>query len=420
MAAGTYPRVMMVVRQYWPWIGGIERQSQRLATKLIELGANVQVVTGWWYWGTPQRTVVGRVPVFRNFAAWNMFGIRGLRKFAGYTYLLTLFGYLSRQRDQYDLIHVMLLSYHAWPAVIAARRFGKKSVITLGNSGSRSDVARMQRNDMLPGQRQMLPLTLKADCLVGLSHTMTAELRAAGVPSQRIERIPTGIEIAGRPTHDYALNGKVNVIFVGRLNPIKGLGTLLPAFAKARQLRPDLDWQLWLLGEGPLRSALQASAAELGLAEAVKFCGAVSDVPAYLDRADIFVLPSKAEGLSNALQEAMTAGLPCIASRVGGNPELIIPDDSGLLVTSESETELVDALLSLAANEDLRRRIGRRAQQTISEAFSLDHVARRYLGLYQRLLQPEAPEKHEVDLETASCQSEGQLKRADAPSQVGR
>jgi glycosyltransferase involved in cell wall biosynthesis len=266
----------------------------------------------------------------------------------------------------------------------------------------------------------MLPLTLKADCLVGLSHTMTAELRAAGVPPQRIERIPTGIANAARPTRDYALKGKVNVLFVGRLNPIKGLGTLLPAFAKARQIRPDLDWQLWLLGEGPLRSELQAGAAALGIAEAVRFWGAVSDVPAYLDRANVFVLPSLAEGLSNALQEAMAAGLPCIASRVGGNVELIRSGDSGLLVTPESEPELVEALLNIVADEGLRRRIGQRAQLMISEEFSLDHVAHRYLRLYQRLLQSGIPEGSTRLPETRSCQAMRQMEVDDDPTREVR
>ena len=81
------PRIMMVVRQFYPWVGGAERQAEQLASRLVGRGLDVRVVTGWWRRDTARREVIAGVQVFRNFTLWNMFAVRGLRKFAGYTTL---------------------------------------------------------------------------------------------------------------------------------------------------------------------------------------------------------------------------------------------------------------------------------------------------------------------------------------------
>jgi glycosyltransferase involved in cell wall biosynthesis len=315
-----------------------------------------------------------------------MFGLRGLRRLSGYLYLLSLFGYLWQKRRDYDLIHVHLLGYAAWPAVVMGRRLGKKTLIKIANSGPHSDLLRMRHNDMLPGQRQMLPVALSADCLVALSPEIVAELLAAGVPRERIVVIPNGVELSQPPRCDYRLHGAVTVVYVGRLHPSKGLHVLLPAFEQAARQRPDLHWRLWLVGDGPLRPELEAQARQLGLAQAVTFWGQVDDVSECLARADLFVLPSLSEGLSNALLEAMSAGLPCIASRIGGNTTLIQDGETGLLIVPDAQAELTQALTRLAGSEPLRQKLGQQARQKVAAEYSLACVAQRYGELYDRLL----------------------------------
>jgi L-malate glycosyltransferase len=379
------PRVMMVVRQFSPWVGGTERQARKLSAMLLRLGTPVQVVTGWWQRGTPQREVIDGLPVFRNYTAWNMGGVRGIRRLAGYLYMLTLFWYLWRQRRCYDLVHVHLLGYAAWPAVLAGRWLGKKTVIKIANSGSYSDLSRMQRNDMLPGQRQMLPVTLRADRLVALNPEIVDELQAAGVPPERIEVIPNGVELDTTVKCDYGVGAELIVTYAGRLHPSKGLGVLLAAFQRARQLRPRWQWRLWLLGDGPLHNELEAQVRQLGLTEAVRFWGQVGEVATYLAQTDMFVLPSLSEGLSNALLEAMAHGLPCVASQIGGNTTLIRHGDTGLLVKPQVAEDLAAAFIRLADDEGLRAQLGRRARQAVQAEFSLEVVARRYQALYTRL-----------------------------------
>ncbi len=378
-------RILMVVRQFYPWVGGTERQAQKLSAKLIELGVDVRVVTGWWFRGTPQREMIGPVPVFRNFTFWEMFGVSGLRKFGGYTYLLTLLWHLWRRRHDYDIIHVHLLNYHAFPAVLAGRWWGKKTIIKTANSGQGSDIRRMQ-SDMLPGQRWMLPVTLTAHRLVAINVESVAELREAGTSPERIITIPNGVEVSGPSKRDYALNGNVTAMFVGRLHSNKGLDVLLTAFQQVIRRRPDQGWRLWLVGDGPLRSQLEAQAADLGLAERMKFWGWVENVSSLLAQADVFVLPSRTEGISNALLEAMAVGLPCVATSIGGNVDLLQTHQAGLLVPPDDVNALAEALLSLGGTEALRAQLGRRARQMVEAHFSIDSVAQQYLELYHSLM----------------------------------
>lgn len=379
--------VLMLVRLYYPWIGGTERQAHKLSLALKARGIEVTVATGWWFRHTPQRETIEGVPVYRNFTMWEMFGIRGLRKFGAYLYLITLLFYLWRRRREYDLIHVHLLNYHAFAAVLAGKWLKKRTIIKIANSGSRSDLVRMYRNELIPGTRQMLPLTLEADRFVAISRVIAEELRAAGVAPEKIVAIPNGVEIdAFRPKDDYRLHSPVTLIYLGRLHPQKRLDVLLRAFQQVAADRPKLCWRLLLMGDGPARSSLESMVQEFGGAGEVLFCGQTDDIFTYLTQADLFVLPSQTEGMSNALLEAMACGMPCIASRVSGNLDLIKDGQNGRLVDCGEVEGLAQAIVDLVDDDERREWLGRAARQTIEEGFTLERVVEQYITLYQNLL----------------------------------
>ncbi|MCB0208632.1 MAG: glycosyltransferase family 4 protein [Anaerolineae bacterium] len=382
-------RILMVVRQFYPWVGGTERQAQKLAAKLIAAGVDVKVVTGWWFRDTPRQETIDTIPVLRNFTCWGLFGIKGLRKFGGYIYILSLFWQLWRQRRQYDIIHIHLLSYPAFPAVLMGKLLGKKSLIKIANSGHDSDIRRMQENDMIPGQKQMLPTTLKADKMVAVNKQIISELQAVGIPLKRITYIPNGVETDQvTVVNDYKVDDVATLLFVGRLHPQKGVDTLLKALARVRQQHPATKWQLWLLGDGALRAELEALTAQLDIASCVQFWGKVPDVAHYLGQADLFVLPSRAEGMSNALLEAMAHGLPCIATDIDGNVDVVQHNHNGLLVPPSDEEALAEQIIRLLNNQPLREKLGRAARSTIEAEFSIDAITQKYIDLYDRLLEP--------------------------------
>ena len=381
-------RVLMVVRQFYPWIGGTENQAQKLAGKLIDLGIEVQVVTGWWQRGTRRKEMIGKIPVFRNFTCWGMLGIKGLRKFGGYIYILSLFLFLWRHRHRYDLIHIHKLSYPAFPGVIAGRLFRKKTLVKIANSGKYSDIRRMRENYLLLGQKKMLASTLSADRIIAVNNQIINELQEAGVPYKRIVLIPNGVELdLSKRKTDYGLNDPVKVVFTGRLHPQKALDVLLKAFQQIIAVRPDLDWRLSIIGDGPLRLELEKLTNQLRITQNVKFWGPIHNVSDHLAKADIFALPSWAEGMSNAMLEAMAHGLPCVASRISANKDLIEHGEQGLLVAPGDSNDLAKAIICLADDERLRQKLGTSSFQEIEGKYNLNAVAKQYIVNYQQLLQ---------------------------------
>jgi len=167
--------------------------------------------------------------------------------------------------------------------------------------------------------------------------------------------------------------------FVGRLNAVKDLGTLLRAFAKlpAEVLGRA---RLYLVGDGPERATLEAERDSLGLAERVVFLGARGDVAELLPAADAFVMSSKSEGLPMVLLEAMAAGVPCVATAVGGIPQLF-GADRGLAVPPQDASALAVAMAALARSLELRQRLVAKASENLKEHYALDPIVDRYLAL---------------------------------------
>jgi glycosyltransferase involved in cell wall biosynthesis/Ser/Thr protein kinase RdoA (MazF antagonist) len=380
------PRVMMVARLFYPWIGGAERQAHKLAQAMVEKQTAAAIVTGWWFRGTPQQELLDGIPVYRNHTLWDFFSIKGLRKFGGYLYILSLIYYLWQQRHAYDLIHVHGLNYHTFAAVLAGRWFKRKVLCKLANSGEGSDILKMRHNKQLALSRYMLPTALQCDRFVALNRKVVEELTAVHVSPQRIVELPNGVETGDIiPKAAYELHEPARLVFVGRLHPQKGVDTLLQACQQLHQ-QYNGRLQLQLFGEGPLRQELILLAKKLEIADIVHFMGQTDQVMSYLQQADIFVLPSRAEGISNALLEAMAVGLPAVVSRIPGNVDLIEHEKNGLLFTVDDPDSLAKSLLTVLTQPDCRERLGRNARQRVEDHFSLSYVADRYITLYQTLL----------------------------------
>ena len=386
-------RVLMITTRFYPVVGGAEKQAQKLAKKLVEKGLDVKVVTGWWDRKTPRKEMVDGIPVFRNFTFWGMFGIRGIRKFGTYTYMVTLLLYLLRHRKEYDVIHVHSATFPAFVGVIAGKLLSKPTIVKVMTSGKLGDIKRMQENRIMSGTRQMLPVIRNADCVISLNSQAGRELVEAGFRKDGIAYIPNGVEIDdAKIKASYDLNHQVTLTFVGRLHPKKGLDILLRAFNKAVQRKPGISWQLLILGDGSLRSELEATARQLGIWDETRFCGYVDDVFPYLARTDIFVLPSYSEGVSNALLEAMSCGSPCIATDIAGNADVITDGENGLLVRCGEENDLATAIIRLVEKKELRARLGNEALETVKRSYSIESVTDRYVDLYRQLLQSKSSE----------------------------
>ena len=380
-------RVLMIVRLFYPWVGGMERQAHKLAKSLIKRGVAVEISTGWWFRGTPQHEQIDGIPVTRNTTLWEFFGIKGLRKFGGYLYIVSLLWHLWRKRNEYDLIHIHGLNYHTFAAVLAGKWFGRGTLTKLANSGQASDIDKMRQNKKLMFTQQMLPMALESDRFIAINKDIVNELKAAGVPHQKIIKLTNGVEVDEIVAkEDYTLGSPIRIVFVGRLHEQKGVDTLLNAFQLLLESYAQRSLSLQLIGDGPLRNELVTLAERLGVMPHVDFVGLSDQVMAYLHQADLFVLPSRAEGISNALLEAMACALPVVVSQIPGNTDVVEHEKNGLLVPPDDAEALAASIASLLERHDLRKSLGTNARQVVNERYSLDSVADQYISLYHEML----------------------------------
>jgi glycosyltransferase involved in cell wall biosynthesis len=233
------------------------------------------------------------------------------------------------------------------------------------------------------------------DRLVAVSQATAGELAALGVaPRGRFEVIHVGLELepflAGDPQGGAAFRSEMGAgdddvlaVYAGRLAPIKRVDVLLDGLAHARGRGAPVT--LAIAGDGELRADLEARAQRLGVAGAVRFLGSRRDLAAITAGGDIAVLSSDNEGIPLALIEAAAAGLPLVATDVGGVSEIVTPD-TGLLVPGGDAAALGDALADLAGDSTRRRRLGEEARERVRDRFGARRLLSDVDGLYRELL----------------------------------
>jgi glycosyltransferase involved in cell wall biosynthesis len=211
-----------------------------------------------------------------------------------------------------------------------------------------------------------------------------------GVEADKIRQIYSGVDVerfapSSGVVGEGAGNGSILTIgTVGRLDPVKDHASLLQAVRKLLCRVPGL--RLTIVGDGPLRASLEALTAALGLGGRVTFTGARGDTPELMRSFDVFVLPSVNEGISNTILEAMATGLPVVARRVGGNPELIVDGVTGRLYDPAAPGALERALLPYLTDPALRRAHGNAGRDRVVQNFSLDEMVSGYAALYDEIL----------------------------------
>jgi glycosyltransferase involved in cell wall biosynthesis len=233
------------------------------------------------------------------------------------------------------------------------------------------------------------------DRVVCNSEAAAGQLAGRGVPGRKLVVISNGLPQsafdAAEPAEPRAA-GVLRVGLVARMNdPVKQHPLFLGAAARVHARFPGVEF--WLVGDGPLRPQLEALASELGIAGAVKFLGERMDVTAVLASLDLTVLCSSSESLSNAILESMAAGVPVVATRVGGNPELVEHERTGLLTPPGDEAALAAAIERMLRRPEERRAWGQLGRGRARARFSLEGVLARYADLYDAVLAEKAPRR---------------------------
>ena len=387
------PRVLMVVGAYYPELAGGSLQARTLIGALRDrVSFSVLTTTG--DRALPGASDVEGVPVHRVYVD----ARRPATKLSATVRMLAL---APRLAAGADIFHFHGFTEKMLLLMAVARASGRRTIEKMTSLGWDDPIAIRSR----PMGRWLAAGVRRADALVAVSPAMRDRCTRAGIPASRIVMIPNGVDTARFAPVDAAgqaaartrldLPSDVRIVtFIGFWSAEKGPDVVFNAWLDARR-RTGLDSALVYVGstdqahaevDHALVEGVRGRIAAAGLGARVIFVERTTEVAAYLQASDIFAVPSSREGLSNALLEAMSCGLPCVAAAIPGVTDSVIEDGvNGFIVPPRDDRALGAALATLLHDDTLKRRVGARARRTILERYSIQSVSDRYLALYTQL-----------------------------------
>ena len=373
-------RICMVMESSYPVVGGggAEGQLRTLSRHLCDCGHRVTVVVPM----TPQAPQkeydeIDGIPLYR-------IPYPKIRLLGGLVMLFRCAWYLYRKRHQYDVIHAHIAHRMAAVACIIGW-LARKPVLVKLTGWLETELGVLSRR-RLPWLWLMRRALGRATAFQATSRELADRLIEYGFPRARVHLIPNAVDTArfqpGIPGQS-ELEGGLVFIFVGRLVPEKNLEMLIDAWAQA--IPGDSPHRLLLVGKGPLQALLERRIRDAGVARQVSLFGARprEEVGRLLAAADVGVLVSTHEGLSNSLLEYLAAGLPVIGTRISGTEDWIEDGVNGWLVESGDTAGLARLLKQVAGmDRQVLRDMGTKGRALIEENASIESVARSILRLY--------------------------------------
>jgi glycosyltransferase involved in cell wall biosynthesis len=374
-----------------PLYSGAGTQALRLAKKLREKGVSVFMLTAKHARTEGEGFIEGikvhRLPVF------------GPKRIKPLTFALAASLFLLRNHRTYDMVHLHGAYWRIVPIIWITKLLGKKIVVKMTLLGT---------DDLVTIRRRLFGFVLAgtvamADAVVAINDGLANGYLQAGLPPERLIRIPNGVDtncfrpvgstIRQKLRETFAIPpGIPIVLFVGVVNWRKGVDLLLTAWPAVQEQFPEAT--LMLVGpistasrphEHAFRQYLHTYVTNHGRSHHIRILRQQAEVERFYQMADVFVLPSRLEGLPNALLEAMACGLPVVATAVGGTPEVIKDNGNGVLVPPNDESALSSAMLRLIQNPALTQRFGKAARKTILAHYSMEAVVDQYVRLYNWL-----------------------------------
>ena len=245
----------------------------------------------------------------------------------------------------------------------------------------------LKAHDVARYIRLETPIVRRLDAIVAVSDPIREELQRRGVRADRIHVIPNGIDDPAEECEPGARDLKPTgprLAVVGRLVEGKNVHRVLDVVGRLRSEFPAMTVEI--AGDGPCRADLEAQASRLGIAHAVHFRGFVEDVHALLCECDIFVLPSRTEGMPIALLEAMSCSAAIVSSAVGSIPSVVRHEKDALLIPPDDDEALLTSVQRLARDATLRKSLAANARRRFETAFTSDRMASAYQDFYRSLL----------------------------------
>lgn len=395
-------RALMLIPNFRPGpTGGAEIQAERLARFLVNEGHQIHILTNpvKWIDASGNTCQAPDLEVFYGLDSISPNKSKVFNNSTGYihrpSFTLThdvyngaadTFRYLVTNKNNYDLLHCHFAFGHAVVTVIAARLLRKPCIIKIACAGSFGELHNLWK---IRGTSKALRILHQADAIIAISTEVEKELLGFGFEKRRIVLIPNGVDVHHfNPGIRTEIKDKIRFILTGRLHPQKGIDVLLEATKILKSMGLQNKFEIQLYGIAYPEHDYQTMAVDLNVDNIVKFNPFQSDMHAVYREADCFLLPSRGEGLSNALLEAMSMGLCVIATNVSGMPDVVISGQNGILIPPDSPEILAEKMREIIENPALRCKLGNNARHRVIDKYSLEQVAKMYSGLYSSLCNP--------------------------------
>ena len=392
--------MLFLAESFHPVLGGGEAHLRALGAALVACGDQATVLTRRGGASWPAKEEIDGIRVRRVPPA-------GPGRSGKYLMIPAAARALVREARRHDLLVVRGTRVLGVPGLVAGRLAGLPVVLQPEINGELDGRAFTWGKPWAQGTRARLVEAGVAvrnrwlrdgEAFVAMSQQIRDEMIGAGIPAERVALIPHGVDTArfrpATPGEAAALRARLRLpagtlaVYTGRLLRGKGLETLLEAFASVAAAEPDLRLVLVGSGEGQslsVEDALRRRAADTPLAGRVVFAGRVDAVEDWLRAADLFVFPSRFEGLGISLVEAAACGLAAIGSRTGGIVDVIEDARSGVLVEPGNAAGLASALRGLAGDGGRRAEMGHQARRVARERFDSRDALARYRALFREV-----------------------------------
>lgn len=392
-------RIFAISNRYLPVVGGAERQLALLASALKERGHQITIITRHISDTLPFHETIDDIPVYRLRPT-------GLGKLANALIIPRLITYLLANRNHFDIIHCQSIGPAAIASVIAGQLLNKPVILRVATAG---DIARQRIHTKTSAYTNFMRRYIvtpkiwhgilnKADTIIALSQELVEEAQenniqtpvinlGNGVNTQVFHPISQAMQNNIRVNLGLPIN--IPILFTtGRLVERKRLDVLIDAMPYIIQNNPDTI--LLIAGSGSYQADsvegfLKEQVKTLNLGNHVQFLGLIDNVADYLKASNVFVFPSAKEGMPNAVLEAMAAGKPIVASRIGGVVDLV-DDSCAYLLPVGDVNGFAQSIIEALAQPDIASAKATQAQKRVQTHFSVEAIADAYLKLYHALL----------------------------------
>jgi len=413
----------MLIWDFWPHHeGGSERQSRLVASRLAARGVSCEVVTSWPSFALLRTQNDGQV-VVRRLGSLCPFAVAGRKVFGWFerilrrtmnisspaqlvayerslrviefwamlplvwlarlSFIVELMASFAARKPGYDVVHLHEPSWLGGVAVCLGKKHGFETICQEATSPALPVVGYDVPFRGLWGR-----LRMRAHYIAMAQYTMD-DLVVNGIPKQKISLVPNGVVVP----HGLAdCSAQSDVLYVGNFSQgseWKGFDVLVQAWAIVHKRKPEA--RITLVGGGDC-SVWEDLAVREGCRDSMTFAGRTPTPEAYYASSGVFVLPSRVEGMSNALLEAQSWGLPAVISDIEGNMAIVENEVNGLVSVTGSPLSLADAIIRLLSDDSLRVRFGVAARKRIEKDFSIDVVVERLIAVYRQFCPGRRPE----------------------------